>query len=131
MDACSEATWVCHVLRLCDFVLVDFWQTIYIVVARSLKTEVLCQVNNLDIGGNLVLFEERFALAVAETEEHHIHLVERHIGYELHIGLTIQSFVDICEQIARVALAVDKYNFGLRMIDEQTNEFACRISRTA
>ena len=80
------------------------------------------------MGRYLVLLEERLALAVTETEEHYIDLVERHIGTELQVGFTIQTLVHVGYKIAGIALAVGKYYLRLGMIDEQTYEFATCVA---
>ena len=78
-----------------------------------------------------VFLEERLALAVPEAEEEHVDLVERHGGGEPQVALAIEPFVDVGNQIAGVALAIDELNLGAGMVHEQPNEFACRVSRAA
>ena len=70
------------------------------------KTEVLCQVDNLHVLRNIVLLQERFALAMTEAEEDNIYLVERHLGGKLQVGLAIQSLVNFSHQVACITLAV-------------------------
>ena len=125
---CGETTWISHVLRLGYGVVIDFGQTIYVVVALALEAEVLRKVDYLHMGRYLVLLEERLALAVAEAEEHNIDLVERHIGTELQVGFAIQTFVHVGYKIAGVALAIGKYYLRLGMIYEQTYEFATCVA---
>ena len=79
------------------------------------RTEVLCQVDNLHVLRNIVLLQERFALAMTEAEEDDIHLVERHLGGKLQVGLAIQSLVNLSHQVAGVTLAVGEYNLCLRI----------------
>ena len=76
-------------LRLGYSFFVDFGETIYIVVARSLKSEVLCKVDYFHIFGYGVLLEECLTLTVAEAEEHYIHLVEWHFGGKRQVAITI------------------------------------------
>ena len=81
-------------LRLLDVLLIDFWQTIDIVVG-ALDAEVLCQIDNLHILRDGMLLEECLALAMTKAEEHNVYLVQRHLVSELQIGIADQSFVDI------------------------------------
>ena len=126
--ACGKASGVCHVLCLGYGVVIDFGQTIYVVVALALEAEVLRKVDYLHMGRYLVLLEERLALAMTETEEHYIDLIERHIGTELQVGIAIQTLVHVGYKIAGIALAVGKYYFGVGVIDEQTYEFATCVA---
>ena len=71
------------------------------------------------------------ALAVTKTEKQHVHLIERHAGYEFYFCLAIKTFVYIGKQIACVTLAVHENYFGFRMVHKQANEFTCRVSGTA
>ena len=125
---CGKASGVSHVLRLGYGVVIDFGQTIYVVVALALEAEVLRKVDYLHMGRYLVLLEESLALAMTETEEHYIDLVERHIGTELQVGFAIQTFVHVGYKIAGIALAIGKYYLRLGMIYEQTYEFATRVA---
>ena len=92
------------------------------------KTEVLCQVDNLHVLRNIVLLQERLALAVTEAEEDDIHLVERHLGGKLQISLAIQSLVNLSHQVAGVTLAVGEYNLCLRMVDKEANQLTSCIT---
>ena len=67
--------------------------------------------------------------AVSEAEEQHIDLIERHLGSELQVTIPVESFVHVGDQVAGITFAVDENNLGIRMIHEQANEFACRVSR--
>ena len=125
---CGEATWISHMLCLGYGVVIDFGQTIYVVIALALEAEVLRKVNYLDVGRYLMLLEERLALAMAEAEEHYIDLVERHIGTERQVGFAIQPLVHVGYKIAGIALAIGKYYLRLGMIDEQTYEFATCVA---
>ena len=65
---------------------------------------------------------------MSEAEEHHIHLIERHVGGEGECGLPHQTFMHLIDAVAGVALTVGKHQLHLRMIDEQADEFTSRIS---
>ncbi len=124
----GKAAWIGNMLRLGYGVVIDFRQTIYVVIAIALEAEVLRKVDYLHMGRYPVLLEERLALAVAEAEEHHIDLVERHIGTELQVGFAIQTLVHVGYKIAGIALAIGKYYLRLGMIYEQTYEFASCVA---
>ena len=65
-------------LSLDNLLFVNLGQTIDIVVF-ALDAEVLCQVDNLNVGGYSMLFKESLALAVAKAEEYNIYLLEGHL----------------------------------------------------
>ena len=48
-----------------DILFIDFWQTIDVVVL-TFDAEVLCQVDNLDVGRDGVFLEESLTLAVSD-----------------------------------------------------------------
>ena len=56
-------------------------------MGRSRDAEVLCQVDNLHMLGDGVLLQELLALAMAETEEHHIHFIEGHGIGKAQVGI--------------------------------------------
>ena len=63
-----------------------------------------------------MLSEEGFALAMAEAEEHDVYLFKRHVAGKAHVGVAIESFVHICQEVSGVALAVYECDLCLRMI---------------
>ena len=83
---------------LCNLLLVNLWQAIHIVVV-ALDAEILSQVDNLHVGRNRVLLQERLALSMSETEEHHIYLVKRHLCSEALLSFPEQTFMHIAEEI--------------------------------
>ena len=115
-------------LRLGYSFFVDFGETIYVVIARSLKSEVLCKVDYFHVLWYGVLLEKSLTLTMAEAEEHYIHLVERHLGGECQVAVAIQSLVHLSHGIASIALTICKYNLSLGMVDEKADEFATGIS---
>ena len=115
-------------LRLGYSFFVDFGKTIYVVIARSLKSEVLCKVDYFHVLWYGVLLEKSLTLTMAEAEEHHIHLVERHLGGERQVAVAIQSLVHLSHGIASIALAVGEDNLSLGMIYKKADEFATGIS---
>ena len=125
---CGKAAWIGNMLRLGYGVVIDFGQTIYVVVALTLEAEVLRKVDYLHMGRYLVLLEERLALAMTEAEEHNVDIFEWHIRGELQVGIAIQTFVHVGYKIAGIALAIGKYYLRLGMIYEQTYEFATCVA---
>ena len=75
-----------------------------------------------------VLLEEGLALAMAEAEEHHIDILEGHLVGERQVAIAHESFVHVAHQITGIALAVGKHNLGLRMVQQQPQQFAARIA---
>ncbi len=78
-----------------------------------------------------MLLQEGLALAVAEAEEDDIHLVERHFAGEAEVRLADETFVDIADGIAGVALAVGKDNLCLGMPQEHPYQFAAGVAGSA
>ncbi len=139
LDAGGEAAGIGHMLRLGDAAAVDFGQAIdeVVVLGRRMlrghhlvgrQTEVLRQVDDLHPFGDVVGLHKRLALAMTEAEEHHVDVVERHVGGELQVGVAVETLVDGRYIIARMALAVGKGDGGLRVVDQQPDEFATRIA---
>jgi len=91
------------VLSFLDFLLIDLGQAVDIIVI-ALDSEVLCQIDDLHVLRDGVLLEESLALAMSEAEEDDVDLVERHFVSKLQIGLANESFVDIANEVASVAL---------------------------
>ena len=76
LNAGGEATGVGDVLRAANQVAVQLRQAIDIVIVLSGKAEVLGEVNDADVGGNIVLGKELSAFAVTKAEEDHIHVLK-------------------------------------------------------
>lgn len=114
-------------LSLCNLLFINLWQTIDIIMI-ALNTEVLCEVDDLDVPWDGVLLEECLALAMTKTEEYDIHLIERHLVGELQVSLTDESFVYVADEIASVTLGVGKDNLCLRMVEQQADQFSACIA---
>jgi hypothetical protein len=78
--------------------------------------------------GDGVLLQELLALAVAEAEEHYVHLVERHGVGKAQVGIAQQTLVHIGYEIASITLTIGKDYFGRGMMHQQTDELATRIT---
>ena len=75
-----------------------------------------------------MLAQELLALAVAEAEEHHVDLFERHLAGEPQVGVAIQALMHVGHKVACVALAVCKHNLCLRVVKQQSYQFAASIT---
>ena len=49
---------------------------------------------------------------------------------ETHVSFAGQAAVDVADQIAGIALRVDKNYFSVWVIDQQSDQLSCGISRT-
>ena len=117
-------------LTLADLLLMYLGQAVYVVVCGRCDAEVLRQVDDLHMLGDGVLLQELLALAMAETEEHHIHLIEGHGIGKAKVCVAQQSLVHIGYKVARVALAIGKDNLRFGMMHKQADKFATGISRS-
>jgi len=62
------------------------------------------------------------------TEEQYIDVFQRKFVCKSQVTLSIKSLVYISNFVSGVTGTVDKYDFGLGMIDKQADKFACCIS---
>ena len=127
LDGGGEAAGIGHMLCLHNLFLIYFWQAIDIVMI-ALDAEVLCQVDNLHVGGDGVLAEESLTLAVSEAEEDDVDLLERHLVGKPQIGIANESLVYVADEIASVTLGVGKHNLCLWMVQQQSDEFSTSIA---
>ena len=131
LDAGGKATRVSNVLRLGNGVTVNLRQTIHIVITLALKSEVLCKIYYLHMLWNLMFLQERLALAMTETEEHNVHIIERHLRRKAQVGVAIQSLMHIGDEVAGIALAVNKRYFGFGVIDKYADKLTGCIAGSA
>ena len=122
LDGCGEASRVGDAPRRADAVAVQLRKSVDEAVA--LVAEVLCEVDDLHAGGNVVRFEPFAALAVRRTEQQHVDRREVEAVAETHVRVAFQPSVDLREAVARVRGAVHEDDFGLRVIDQKADEFA-------
>ena len=71
-----------------------------------------------------MLAQELLALAVAEAEEHHVDLFEWHLAGEPQVCVAMH----VGHKVACVALAVCKHNLCLRVVKQQSYQFAASIT---
>ena len=126
-----KATGVCHMEGTVDFFAVEFGQTIDIIVVFRSQAEILCEVDDANVGRDVMLLEELRALAVTEAEEYDIHFLKRKFGGKAQVCLAIKSGMHIRNQVARITFAIHKHNLCRRVIEQKANEFASSISGTA
>ena len=103
LNTSGETAGIGHMLCLGNVGLVDFGQTIDIIVL-SFDAEVLCQINDLDMGGDGVFLQESLTLTMSEAEEDDIHLIKGHFVRELQVRLADESLVYVRHQIAGITL---------------------------
>ena len=127
LDGCGEASGVGQMVGTDDVVAMYLGQAIHEVVVGS-DAEVLCEVDNLYMRWYGMLGKECLALAVAEAEEDDVNIVQRQLVGELHIGFAHKSFMHAPYLIACIRLAVSKYNLCFRVVQQEANQLASRIS---
>ena len=118
-------------LRTLQLESVEFGQSVYVVVVIGCQTEVLGKVDDAHVGRNVVFGEELCALAVAEAEVNYVHVLKGKLVGEAQVGFAPQAGVNVGNEVAGVAFAVDENNFYGRMVEQQAEKFAGRIAGTA
>ena len=78
-----------------------------------------------------MLLQELLTLAVTEAEEDDIHLVEWHFRGEAEIRLAQQALMHLADGIAGIRLAVGKDDLRLRVSQQDSYQFAARITGRA
>src|SRR5574344_2040810 len=73
-------------------------------------------------------FKELTGIAMSCTEEQYIDTVQRHLISKRHIGLANQSGMYGTKLITCITRTVYEYNLSIRMVQQNTYQFACRIS---
>ena len=131
LDTCCKAPRIGNVVRFANSPAVQFRQAIYEIMLFTLDTVIHRKINNLHVFRDRMRFHEFPGIAMRRTEEKAIDFIQRKLGRKAHIRLPIQTFVDIRNPVARIAGAIDKDDFHVRMIDQQANQFACRITSSA
>ncbi len=75
-----------------------------------------------------MLLQELLTLAVTETEEYHIHLVERHLAGELQFRFAYKALMNLIYLIAGIALTIGENNFCLWVIQQEANQLTSCIT---
>ena len=86
--------------------------------------EVLCQVDDFQPGRDVVLLHPDLALSVGRAEEQHVDRPEVVRIAEPHVGVALQSAVYVRKAVASIRRTVYKGYFGLRVVDQQPDQFA-------
>ena len=128
MDACGEATRVSYLGGLCDFVSLPFGQTIYIAIV--LVAVVLRKVDDLQPFRTFVLCPDSAALAVARAKEEHIDSIEVVGIREALLCIAYESFMHGVKGFAGIAGGVCEDDLCVWVVNQESNQFACCISRS-
>lgn len=107
--------------------LVQFWQTVHVVIARSRQTEILRQVDNLHPGRHIVSLQELRALASPKQKK--ITSTSSKGNWSVNTnGFPIQPFVHVGNLIPGVTGTIDKLYLRFGMVQQDAAKFAGRIS---
>ena len=131
LDAGGETAGVRDVAGVADAAPVQFGQAVNEIVFGAFDPVVHAEVDDLHVFGHAVALHELLRVAVGGTEEEEVDLVQRQFVGEHQIRLAVQSAVHIGDLVAGIARAVDKCNLRVRMVQEQADQFACRVSCTS
>ena len=101
-----------------DIFPVQLGQPVYEVVPRSVEPVVGRQVDDAQLFGKGMTLHEFAGVTVCRTEEKQVDFVERHLVGKPQVGLAEQSRVDIGYFVACVALAMDKHDFHVGVVDQ-------------
>ena len=128
LDAGGETAGVGDVAGRSYPMAVQLGQTVHEIVAAVGDTEVLGQVYHAHLFGQRMLRKEGAALAVAETEEEHVDVVEGHVGAEGEVQFAVKTFVHAGHRVAGMALAVGESYLGLWVTGKHAEQFSPGIA---
>ena len=94
-----------------------------------MQAKVVANVNQFYSSRNVICLHKLFGFAVTGAEKQYIDIEVMRSGKCL-IRIAQQIGMYLMQRIAGIATALHKAQFYLRMVDEQTNQFAPRISCT-
>ena len=120
LNSRSEATRVCDACCTRNLLALHLRQTID--KAIVLITKILCQVHNLHVGRNVVLLHKLSTCSVSRAEEQQINCSQVVLRREAQVTLSIQSAVYLAHEVASITRRVDKGDFHLRVVNQQTNQ---------
>ena len=129
LNGCSKATWVGNASSLANLLALHLCQSVDKTIV--LVAEVLRQVDNLQVGRHLVLLHKLGTRTVSRAEKQHVDGLQVVLRRKAKVALAIEPSVHLAHKVARVACRVNECNLHLRMVDEQTNQLACGVTRTA
>ena len=113
---------------MADSTTVQFRQTIDEVMVITLDTVVHTEVYDFQILGYIVTIHKLLCISMSRTEEQYINLIQRKFVGKNQIRFTIESLMYVGNLIAGVTAAVYKLYVYIRVINQQTNQFARRIT---
>ena len=100
---------------------VQFRQAVDEVVVVALDAVVHGEVDNLQLFRYVVAFHEFLRIAVGGAEKEDVDFVQRQLVGESQVCFSVQAFVYVGDSVSGIAAAVDKYDFSLRMVEQQTD----------
>ena len=133
LDACARAArdGVHHVLGRAGGATVQLGKAVDEVVVVALEAVVHREVDDFQVFGHVVALQELARVAMGGAEEEHVDVVQRELVGEGQVGFAVETFVHVGYLVAGVARAVDEDDFRLRMVQQQADEFACRVAGSA
>ena len=96
----------------------------------SFNSVVGAKINDFQFARYLMTFNKLFRIAMCRTEKENINFGEGKLICKDKISFSIQSAMHVCYLISCITAAVYKSYFNIRMVNKQTNQFACRITST-
>ena len=115
-------------LAMTDGTTIQLGQAINKVVVITLDTIVHTEVDDFQILRHIMTIHKLLRVTMGGTEEQYIYLVQRKPVGKYQIGFTVKPFMYVGNLIAGVAATVYKLYLYFGMINQQTNQFACRIT---
>ena len=131
LDAGGEAAGIGHVLGRAGGATVQLGKAVDEVVVVALEAVVHREVDDFQVFGHVVALQELARVAMGGAEEEHVDVVQRELVGEGQVGFAVETFVHVGYLVAGVARAVDEDDFRLRMVQQQADEFACRVAGSA
>ena len=128
MNTSGKTSRIGHVLAMADSTTVQFRQTIDEAMVITLDTVVHTEVYDFQILGYIVTIHKLLCISMSRTEEQYINLIQRKFVGKNQIRFTIESLMYVGNLIAGVTAAVYKLYVYIRVINQQTNQFARRIT---
>ena len=109
---------------------VQFRQTVNEIMLVAFDTVIHAEVDDLHVLGYSMAFHELLRVAVGGAEEQKVNAVQRQLVGKTYFGFAEQAAMNVSDQISGVTGTIHKCNLGVRVIKQQADQFACRISRT-
>ena len=130
LDAGGKAARIGYVLGRTGSAAVELGQAIDKVVVGSLQAVVHREVDDAQLLGHVVALEELARVAIGRAEEEHVDFVQRQLVGKGEVGFAIEPLMHIGDAVSGIAAAVYKYDFCLRVVEQQANQFARCIACT-